>query len=153
MRQIGILCAAAFVAVQENVGKLEGDHKNAKILAGRYTSPTWLTRHCHWWEEKLLPCFFLILFFNRSHVQLLETFFVLSLLISRRVESNKRNTSWCCFCGDQYSEYLSYQNFLSSYIMKTLEILVYLINTLILSFACELKLPFNRWYPTRKIFN
>jgi threonine aldolase len=33
MRQIGILCAAAFVAVQENVGKLEGDHKNAKILA------------------------------------------------------------------------------------------------------------------------
>lgn len=40
MRQIGILCAAAFVAVQENVGKLEGDHKNAKILAGRYTSPT-----------------------------------------------------------------------------------------------------------------
>ncbi|XP_062143733.1 low-specificity L-threonine aldolase 1 [Alnus glutinosa] len=33
MRQVGILCAAAFVAVQENVGKLEGDHRNAKILA------------------------------------------------------------------------------------------------------------------------
>jgi threonine aldolase len=39
MRQVGILCAAALVAVQENVEKLEGDHKNAKILAGRYTSP------------------------------------------------------------------------------------------------------------------
>ncbi|XP_052179839.1 low-specificity L-threonine aldolase 1 [Diospyros lotus] len=33
MRQVGILCAAALVAVQENVGKLEGDHKNAKTLA------------------------------------------------------------------------------------------------------------------------
>ncbi|XP_059435941.1 low-specificity L-threonine aldolase 1-like [Corylus avellana] len=33
MRQVGILCAAALVAVQENVEKLEGDHKNAKILA------------------------------------------------------------------------------------------------------------------------
>ncbi|KAK7817508.1 putative low-specificity l-threonine aldolase 1 [Quercus suber] len=35
MRQVGILCAAAIVAVQENVAKLEGDHKNAKVLAGR----------------------------------------------------------------------------------------------------------------------
>lgn len=34
MRQVGILCAAALVAVQENVVKLEGDHKKAKILAG-----------------------------------------------------------------------------------------------------------------------
>ncbi|KAJ0080305.1 hypothetical protein Patl1_23179 [Pistacia atlantica] len=33
MRQIGILCAAALVALQENVGKLESDHKKAKILA------------------------------------------------------------------------------------------------------------------------
>ncbi|KAF8401885.1 hypothetical protein HHK36_012850 [Tetracentron sinense] len=33
MRQVGILCAAAYVALQENVGKLEGDHKKAKILA------------------------------------------------------------------------------------------------------------------------
>nr|POE85006.1 putative low-specificity l-threonine aldolase 1 [Quercus suber] len=33
MRQVGILCAAAIVAVQENVAKLEGDHKNAKVLA------------------------------------------------------------------------------------------------------------------------
>ncbi|KAF5441912.1 hypothetical protein F2P56_024427 [Juglans regia] len=33
MRQVGILCAAALVAVQENVVKLEGDHKKAKILA------------------------------------------------------------------------------------------------------------------------
>lgn len=38
MRQVGILCAAALVAVQENVGKLEGDHKKAKMLAGSYTS-------------------------------------------------------------------------------------------------------------------
>ncbi|KAL6977002.1 putative low-specificity L-threonine aldolase 1 [Sarracenia purpurea var. burkii] len=33
MRQIGVLCAAALVALQENVRKLEGDHKNAKTLA------------------------------------------------------------------------------------------------------------------------
>lgn len=34
MRQVGILCAAALVALQENVGKLAIDHKNAKTLAG-----------------------------------------------------------------------------------------------------------------------
>lgn len=33
MRQVGVLCAAALVAVQDNVGKLEGDHKKAKSLA------------------------------------------------------------------------------------------------------------------------
>ncbi|KAI4370240.1 hypothetical protein MLD38_018610 [Melastoma candidum] len=33
MRQVGILCAAALVAVQENVPKLEEDHRNAKALA------------------------------------------------------------------------------------------------------------------------
>ncbi|KAJ6379998.1 hypothetical protein OIU76_016620 [Salix suchowensis] len=33
MRQVGILCAAALVAVQENVSKLEDDHKKAKMLA------------------------------------------------------------------------------------------------------------------------
>ncbi|KAL5711844.1 low-specificity L-threonine aldolase [Ranunculus cassubicifolius] len=33
MRQVGILCAAAFVALQENVSKLEGDHAKAKMLA------------------------------------------------------------------------------------------------------------------------
>lgn len=33
MRQIGVLCAAALVAVQENVKKLEEDHKKAKQLA------------------------------------------------------------------------------------------------------------------------
>ncbi|XP_074305408.1 low-specificity L-threonine aldolase 1-like [Silene latifolia] len=33
MRQIGVLCAAALVAVQDNVKNLETDHKNAKLLA------------------------------------------------------------------------------------------------------------------------
>lgn len=33
MRQVGILCAAALVALRENVGKLESDHKKAKNLA------------------------------------------------------------------------------------------------------------------------
>ncbi|XP_073145739.1 low-specificity L-threonine aldolase 1-like [Henckelia pumila] len=33
IRQVGILCAAGLVALQENVAKLENDHKNAKILA------------------------------------------------------------------------------------------------------------------------
>ncbi|GAB4836088.1 Putative low-specificity L-threonine aldolase 1 [Ancistrocladus abbreviatus] len=33
MRQVGVLCAAALVAVQENVGKLEADHRKAKLLA------------------------------------------------------------------------------------------------------------------------
>ncbi|XVE62738.1 hypothetical protein DITRI_Ditri06bG0143100 [Diplodiscus trichospermus] len=33
MRQVGFICAAAFVALQENLCKLEGDHKKAKMLA------------------------------------------------------------------------------------------------------------------------
>ncbi|KAL3633523.1 putative low-specificity L-threonine aldolase 1 [Castilleja foliolosa] len=33
MRQIGVICAAALVALDENVGKLENDHKKAKLLA------------------------------------------------------------------------------------------------------------------------
>ncbi|XP_065853935.1 low-specificity L-threonine aldolase 1 [Euphorbia lathyris] len=33
MRQVGLLCAAALVAVQENVGKLDDDHKKTKTLA------------------------------------------------------------------------------------------------------------------------
>ncbi|PON54532.1 Threonine aldolase [Trema orientale] len=33
MRQVGVLCAAALVAVKENVEKLEADHKKAKFLA------------------------------------------------------------------------------------------------------------------------
>ncbi|XP_021738068.1 probable low-specificity L-threonine aldolase 1 [Chenopodium quinoa] len=33
MRQVGILCAAALVALQDNVRKLEDDHKNTKLLA------------------------------------------------------------------------------------------------------------------------
>ncbi|XVE89990.1 hypothetical protein DITRI_Ditri20bG0041200 [Diplodiscus trichospermus] len=33
MRQIGFICAAAFVAVKENIAKLEGDHKKANLLA------------------------------------------------------------------------------------------------------------------------
>lgn len=35
MRQVGVLCAAALVALQENVGKLESDHKNARFFAGK----------------------------------------------------------------------------------------------------------------------
>lgn len=39
MRQVGILCAAALVALEENVEKLVVDHKNAKTLAGnKYSS-------------------------------------------------------------------------------------------------------------------
>lgn len=33
MRQVGILCAAALVALHENIEKLESDHKNARFLA------------------------------------------------------------------------------------------------------------------------
>ncbi|XP_077229376.1 threonine aldolase 1 isoform X2 [Tasmannia lanceolata] len=33
MRQVGVLCAAAYVALQENVGRLEDDHRKAKIFA------------------------------------------------------------------------------------------------------------------------
>lgn len=38
MRQVGILCAAALVALRDNVGQLEADHKKAKILAGNVCS-------------------------------------------------------------------------------------------------------------------
>lgn len=34
MRQVGVLCAAAHVAVRDTVGKLADDHKKAKALAG-----------------------------------------------------------------------------------------------------------------------
>lgn len=34
MRQSGVLCAAALIALHKNVGKLEDDHKKAKVLAG-----------------------------------------------------------------------------------------------------------------------
>ncbi|XP_038972516.1 probable low-specificity L-threonine aldolase 1 [Phoenix dactylifera] len=33
MRQVGVLCAAAYVALQENIRKLEDDHRKAKIFA------------------------------------------------------------------------------------------------------------------------
>ncbi|EYU19887.1 hypothetical protein ABFS82_06G078300 [Erythranthe guttata] len=33
MRQVGVICAAALVALEENVAKLETDHKKAKTLA------------------------------------------------------------------------------------------------------------------------
>lgn len=38
MRQIGVLCAAALVALHENLPKLQHDHKKAKLLAGTYAS-------------------------------------------------------------------------------------------------------------------
>lgn len=34
MRQVGVLCAAAYVALQDNVGKLADDHKKTKMFAG-----------------------------------------------------------------------------------------------------------------------
>jgi threonine aldolase len=34
MRQVGVLCAAAYVAVRDTVGKLADDHRKAKALAG-----------------------------------------------------------------------------------------------------------------------
>ncbi|KAG4912403.1 hypothetical protein JHK82_052994 [Glycine max] len=34
MRQVAILCVAALVALQENLGKLQSDHNKAKLLAG-----------------------------------------------------------------------------------------------------------------------
>ncbi|KAG9445672.1 hypothetical protein H6P81_011800 [Aristolochia fimbriata] len=33
MRQVGVLCAAAFVALQDNIAKLHDDHERAKVLA------------------------------------------------------------------------------------------------------------------------
>lgn len=34
MRQVGVLCAAAMVAVQDNVSKLKHDHQRAELIAG-----------------------------------------------------------------------------------------------------------------------
>ncbi|KAI3458730.1 hypothetical protein Pfo_015393 [Paulownia fortunei] len=42
MRQVGVICAAALVALEENVGKLESDHKKAKILAEGLNNIKWL---------------------------------------------------------------------------------------------------------------
>jgi threonine aldolase len=38
MRQVGILCAAAHVAIRDTVGKLADDHRRAKTLAGMFPS-------------------------------------------------------------------------------------------------------------------
>jgi threonine aldolase len=38
MRQVGILCAAAHVAISDTVGKLADDHRRAKTLAGMFPS-------------------------------------------------------------------------------------------------------------------
>jgi len=35
MRQVGILCATTLVTLQDNIGKLENDHKNTKLLASK----------------------------------------------------------------------------------------------------------------------
>ncbi|CAI0464792.1 unnamed protein product [Linum tenue] len=45
MRQVGILCSAALFAVQNNVAKLENDHKNAKTLAGAYFKLIFVLKH------------------------------------------------------------------------------------------------------------
>ncbi|VAH34596.1 unnamed protein product [Triticum turgidum subsp. durum] len=37
MRQVGILCAAAYLAVRDTVGKLADDHRKAKVLADGLT--------------------------------------------------------------------------------------------------------------------
>ena len=34
MGQVGVLCAAAHVAVRDTVGKLADDHRKAKVLVG-----------------------------------------------------------------------------------------------------------------------
>jgi threonine aldolase len=34
MRQVGVLCTAAYVVVRDTVGKLADDHRKAKALAG-----------------------------------------------------------------------------------------------------------------------
>jgi hypothetical protein len=34
MRQVGVLCAAAHVAIRDTVGKLADDHRKARALAG-----------------------------------------------------------------------------------------------------------------------
>lgn len=39
MRQVGVLCAAAYVALRDNLGKLADDHRRAKIFAGRAVFP------------------------------------------------------------------------------------------------------------------
>lgn len=52
MRQVGILCAAALVALQENVEKLESDHKKAKLLAGKCYS----TFNCSYLFKHPLNC-------------------------------------------------------------------------------------------------
>jgi hypothetical protein len=53
MRQVGVLCAAALVALHETVLKLEDDHKKTKMLAG-----TWCPYLCN------LALSFLLAFYN-----------------------------------------------------------------------------------------
>lgn len=71
MRQVGVLCAAALVAIQENIVKLKGDHEKTKILAGKASS---------------LATIFSVLRFGFFHCKLMDTafplfFFLFSLLL------------------------------------------------------------------------
>ncbi|KAI0492347.1 hypothetical protein KFK09_026618 [Dendrobium nobile] len=50
MRQLGVLCAAAYVALSENVSKVEEDHRKAKIIAD--TSVLSPKRLCQVLEER-----------------------------------------------------------------------------------------------------
>lgn len=61
MRQIGIICAAALVALQENITKLEGDHKKAKILAGNFQSPWVFGFKCYFFSWINDFCFLILI--------------------------------------------------------------------------------------------
>lgn len=88
MRQVGILCAGALVALHENVAKLEGDHKKAKNLAGtfsiylvQYTKLLFELKERHHIFTQAVKLFS----FDVSHLPIFRSF--------RGTKSNQRTTS------------------------------------------------------------
>ncbi|XP_022142947.1 probable low-specificity L-threonine aldolase 1 [Momordica charantia] len=54
MRQVGVLCAAALVAIQENIVKLKGDHEKTKILADGFNGINGLKVGSHLVETNII---------------------------------------------------------------------------------------------------
>lgn len=124
MRQVGVLCAAAYVALKENAGRLQDDHRRAKVFAGLFYfscySSTFIDYKCHdphsglvwaskiWWlflfQSKLLfelvgkmnPVRLISWFPSSSH----DKCFL--FLFGRWIESNQRSKSGHIFSGDKY---------------------------------------------------
>ena len=89
MRQIGILCAAALIAIKDNVPKLATDHHNAKLLASNIIC-----------SSSFFSIIYLSLFSYISSR-------LLGLILYRWIEPNQRSEGGSKISWNKHCEYLS----------------------------------------------